>query len=198
MIKQIECELGGGLMVADREWFSTVKEELGYKLSIALDIEGRTEIIKDFHGRNWREVWRKECKKVVDKCNAKEMALLILHEGAFFVNIESIPCAIQGRDAIQYSIKISVKSEQIAIVEAESFLLSMFSGEEYKQYIDVAATKGDYIVQFTKREPVALGKRFVFGNEDEPVVGVNVFLAEPGYSVPVLEECPHFSFKRSV
>src|SRR5262249_17764764 len=119
MIHEVQCELDGGLIVADRDKLHGGDWNLLEEFTVALDVQGKSDVVYDFPGEDWKTVWRRETAGRVERCNRGELATLILREGAFFVNVD-----VGGQEPVEdraggaeFRCGISVPSGQLVIAE---------------------------------------------------------------------------------
>ena len=69
-----------GLVLTDREYLRELNNRLLYELDILLDRYGESELAYDFSGE-WKDVWRRETREIVEFCNSGKMIVFLTSEG---------------------------------------------------------------------------------------------------------------------
>lgn len=89
-----------GLVLIDESYFDELNEDILYSFEILLDPEGRTELIYDFDGEDWRTVWERESVLIKEFCNAGELIQCLLYPDLEMEKVLEI-----NVDAENYSVK---------------------------------------------------------------------------------------------
>lgn len=71
------------LAIIDPAVFSEMDEEFLYAFDIFLDKDGESELVFDFPGEEWNEVWNRETRCVRDFIEAHKMVLWRIQEGDY-------------------------------------------------------------------------------------------------------------------
>ena len=126
-----DCDMGGGLIIASKQWFDNFSEELAYSLCIILDVDGRTNQIYDYSDKSWNDVWQLEANKWLSLANSGISAPIILREGKYDVtfnpNLDLSNDDLSKNYKLLHFSNLKVEESEIYIAEAEDFLVSSFS-----------------------------------------------------------------------
>src|SRR5262245_66298557 len=95
MADRLKCSVDGGLILIERPTLMRWKAlppvgefDPEGEFSIALDPFGLSNQVYSWPDEEWSEVWRRETQGLVSRVNDGEVALLILHEGEFWVDLD--------------------------------------------------------------------------------------------------------------
>ena len=59
----------------DKKIFNDLNDSFLYAMDIYLDKPGKTELIYDFSGEKWEDVWTRETRIVTEFCRARKMII---------------------------------------------------------------------------------------------------------------------------
>jgi hypothetical protein len=189
MVERLTCQLEGGLLLADKELLSRWREspptdefDLEGEFSIALDVFGKTDQKYQWPDEDWETVWRRETQGLVSCVNRGEIAVLLLHEGEFFVDLAVNASAPEVTGVTKYQSCLNVPSGILAIAEIGTFI-PYWGVKSFPQtfdslvYREIALPSGSYTASFLvpKDAPIVQkGRLFSFGNEKEPALYVRL------------------------
>ena len=71
------CDGLDGLILIDKKYLDEIDDNLLAELDIFLDRDGKTELIYDFPNEEWKEVRKRETKKIIDFCNSGKMVIFL-------------------------------------------------------------------------------------------------------------------------
>lgn len=206
MSNWIRCELGGGLILLDEsrldQWEHSEGEanfEPIEEFSIALDVEGTTDIVYDYPGESWEDVWRRETQGIVSRINAGEMAVLILPEGDFAVDL-NIDGELTKTHTIRYcESEIQISSGKLIIAELGRLIENLGldrkylrADEDWFTYQEIELCPGTYAVRFgvqTRFEGVN-PRSELYGKEEDPAIFVRMSPTANRHSQ--IKELPRF------
>ncbi len=63
---KLDCDDMDALLLIDPGYFSALDDDILYSMDILLDPLGRSELICDFPGEDWKTVWERETKPVLE------------------------------------------------------------------------------------------------------------------------------------
>jgi hypothetical protein len=89
------CDGIDGLILIDEKNLDKFDDILLGELDILLDRYGKSELVYDFPGEKWEDVWKRETRKIVEFCNSGKMIIFLTPEGE--ENCELVISALQNR-----------------------------------------------------------------------------------------------------
>lgn len=104
---KIEYEISfvDALVIIDPERFKEMDEEFLYAFDIFLDKEGESELVCDFPGEDWKEVWDRETAVVQDFIEKSKMIVWRTEEGDYSSNIDKVNDLLEGgKESVQHAI----------------------------------------------------------------------------------------------
>ena len=189
MTLKFECLDAGGLLIADQSFFSNPHQddEVEYVFSIALDLEGNTNIICDFEeDEDWDNIWHRETLFLVDKINNHEFSFVTLPVGDFNLTLSDI--LLEHDENVFYSDSlIQVLSEKVLIFEA-SHWAECTGTRKLQSLHDMSLENGCYRVQIQIDDNIKCQAHD--NSEDTDLVGnilISITKAETINLTPLLE-----------
>lgn len=134
-----ECDNPDGLVIIDEAYLDELSNsELLYALDILLDKKGETELIYDFPGENWSEVWERETQQLRDFCNQGKMIIYLLEDD------------IKGCEVVeeenQSTSMLNASSGNIMIVSAGEIIQCLaYPDVEIEKVLEVNLNPGKYL-----------------------------------------------------
>lgn len=110
------CDGMDGLILIDEKYLDELDDILLSELDILLDRYGKSELVYDFPGEKWEDVWRRETKEIVEFCNSGKMVIFLHYEDEEY-------CEINFSD-FQNGSKtfIDIKSGKLILVNASELI----------------------------------------------------------------------------
>ena len=197
MVVTFSCDLAGGILVADPVVLGRWDREVLGEFNVALDPEGKSDVIYDYPRGNWAATWRSQTQGVVERCKRGEMAFLVLHEGLFYIDLDigSGKEIRGGEGTVEFRSRIVVDSGAVAVAEADKLMENWRDPPEEEYYRVFRVANGEYLVRFVvvnSPETVRAGE-WVFGTPERPAIQVQVV---PGRGdVPRMDELFRYAFR---
>lgn len=69
----LECDDSDGLVLIDKSYLKYLDADMLYAMDILIDRLGKTELIYDFPGEDWSEVWSRETMPIKEFCGSGKM-----------------------------------------------------------------------------------------------------------------------------
>lgn len=110
----LECDGSGGLVLIEKNKLDSLSQELGAILNIVVDVEGETELVADYPGEKWRDVWRRETARLKDLCQGGLMFVGLLEEGEYSAEL-NISDEVSAEDVLGV---VNVSESPLLVVEA--------------------------------------------------------------------------------
>ena len=105
-----------GLVLIDEKYLDELDDGLLRGLDILLDRYGKSELVYDFPGERWEDVWKRETKEIVEFCNSGKMVIFLCDE-------DEDNCGINISDLQDSSNTfIDVKSGKLILVNASELI----------------------------------------------------------------------------
>ena len=103
---RIEYEISfvDALVIIDPERFKEMDEEFLYAFDIFLDKEGESELVYDFPGEDWKEVWDRETAVVRDFIKNSKMIVWRAEEGDYSSNMNEVNYSLDDGDKLENQI----------------------------------------------------------------------------------------------
>lgn len=186
---KIEPTMGvGGILVADRSCLLQQNDAEVYDLTIAIDVDGSTDLTDDFPGQSWKDVWHQKTSDLAAKSATGRFAFCILHSGEFNIEITdeaglNVPnCAL------------SLPTGELCVVEIDSFGEQFFSGRPAVNSV-VKLSPGDYLIEFEERPDAPIDEaNNVYGTDLKPIIVIKV-VPRKGIKVKSLPTINRFDFR---
>lgn len=138
---KIEYEISfvDALVIIDPERFKEMDEEFLYAFDIFLDKEGESELVCDFPGEDWKEVWDRETAVVQDFIEKSKMIVWRTEEGDYSSNIDKVNDLLEGGD------KLVIANNQVMFVSASELIQCLLYPDlDMKVIAEIALEKGTY------------------------------------------------------
>ena len=138
---KIEYEISfvDALVIIDPERFKEMDEEFLYAFDIFLDKEGESELVCDFPGEDWKEVWDRETAVVQDFIEKSKMIVWRTEEGDYSSNIYKVNDLLEGGD------KLEITNNQVMFVSASELIQCLLYPDLDMEVIaEIALEKGTY------------------------------------------------------
>lgn len=143
--------LPDGLVLIDEAYFDEFDEEMLYSLDIMLDTKGRTELIYDFPGEEWRIVWERESLLIKDFCDSGKMFIYLCDK-----DMEN--CEIELLDSCE-GVHINVPSGRLVLVNAGEMIQCLLYPElEMEKLLEINVEPGSYNVECEDISGIKIGK----------------------------------------
>lgn len=115
---RIEYEISfvDALVIIDPERFKEMDEEFLYAFDIFLDKEGESELVYDFPGEDWKEVWDRETAVVRDFIKNSKMIVWRAEEGDYSSNMNEVNYSLDDGD------KLEIINNQVMLVSASELI----------------------------------------------------------------------------
>lgn len=138
----LDCGPVNGLVLIDQSYLGALDDELLYAMDILLDITGKTELICDFPGEKWSDVWQRETKSIREFCNSGKMILWLFNKG------EERDCEFVCDGTITDCSKwLHAPSGNLLAVTADEFIQCIaYPDLEMEKIFELPVTKGWYAV----------------------------------------------------
>ncbi|MCP3105499.1 hypothetical protein LZ198_42245 [Myxococcus sp. K15C18031901] len=85
----VTCELTGGLLMGDRQNLENLSNAEILGAEIGLSEDGNTDLMYDYPGERWEEVFARETRALRRLCESGHVLFLNLGEGLFFGEVET-------------------------------------------------------------------------------------------------------------
>ena len=171
-----DCDMGGGLIISSKQWFDDLSEQLAYSLMVVLDIDGNSELIYDFLGQSWNDVWLLEANKWLSLANSGIAASIILREGTYNVTM-NLDIHSSNIDKLSHFSNLKVEDNEIYIAEADDFLTGYSSDilkYEDEDFERINIPSGFYKLYCTSKEDTGSESAFnIFFHQVENLSHVN-------------------------
>ena len=206
MTEQIYCGLDGGLLLMDSDRLDALERvdftegfDPAGEFSIAFDVRGKTDHIDDFPDEPWPAVWRRETQGLVALVNKGEMALLILQDGEFFVdlNLDGPPPPLV--DTKIYRSRLELPTGKLSIVEPgyhiEHWGVPTKPDLVRLRHRRLEVAPGWYVATFfVAKSPLSreIKRVWTYGTSDDPAIHVR--LERSASPVPPIGELFHHPF----
>ena len=138
---KIEYEISfvDALVIIDPERFKEMDEEFLYAFDIFLDKEGESELVCDFPGEDWKEVWDRETAVVQDFIEKSKMIVWRTEEGDYSSNIDKVNGLLEGGDILE------IANNQVMFVSASELIQCLlYSDLDMEVIAEIALEKGTY------------------------------------------------------
>ena len=138
---KIEYEISfvDALVIIDPERFKEMDEEFLYAFDVFLDKEGESELVCDFPGEDWKEVWDRETAVVQDFIEKSKMIVWRTEEGDYSSNIDKVNDLLEGGD------KLEITNNQVMFVSASELIQCLLYPDLDMEVIaEIALEKGTY------------------------------------------------------
>jgi hypothetical protein len=173
-----DCQVDGGLVVADRATLNALSDADLSSLMVALDDQGQTDLALDYPGEPWQHVYDRETLRLKERCTAGELWFANLGPGRFWgrgaVDEEGdtpVPDVLASSEG---SLRLS--SGELVVVEA-GYLCERKAHALRKPLAEVRVQAGLYSVHFLRMaRPEGIGVRGEFGARGRPAVILNLRL----------------------
>ena len=148
---EFNSEMGGGIVLIEPEAIAALGDDTLYWMNIAVDPTGSTDIVCDYAGQDWQQVWAEQTYPLVQMARRGQMSLAVTNNASYKVQVvigeeyARIDALLIGKQALQ------VSHGRIAIVEAGGLLETKFSDEEPQGYASFELANGLYIVTFFRQ-----------------------------------------------
>lgn len=140
MIFELECESMDGLVLIDQSYLHELDDDMLCEMNILLDISGESELIYDFPGEVWTEVWERETKSIRKFCNSGKMIIYLMSG----VNKQ---CEIVYDDNVPADSKwLHLPTGKLLAVSASEFLQCLFYQMEMEKFFEMTVEKGWYAI----------------------------------------------------
>jgi hypothetical protein len=185
----LRCELGGGLLLVDRDYIAhLLRKDMLYRLSVAVDVNGVTQMRSRFPGEDWSTVWNRETRPVLELCRLGWVALCILRDGSYSVDVHILQeeIAREGYRTL-FTGAVSVRSGCLVAVELGHLIEAAYSGD-HPQASDITVPSGEVVVRMGTK---ACGFGAVGKNREHTGVTVDIIQSRQGvffsgHQIPVL------------
>ncbi len=149
-----KCDGIDGLVLIDEDYLNEIDDDLLAELDIFLDKDGKTELVYDFPNEEWKDVRKRETKKLLEFCNLGKMVIFLTKkdEDNCEINISDIK-----NDSNTY---IDIKSGKLILVNASELIQCLVYPElemEINLRID-NIDKGVYSVKYDGIKDIKLVK----------------------------------------
>lgn len=104
------------LIIIEPERFKEMDEEFLYAFDIFLDSDGESELICDFPGENWAEVWDRETKIVQNFIQNGKMIAWKIEKGTYSSNIYEVSDLLNDGD------KLDITNNRVMLVSASELI----------------------------------------------------------------------------
>jgi hypothetical protein len=118
----LECDGYGGIVLIEKDKVKSLSKEIGAVLNVVIDVEGRSDLVSDYPGENWQDVWAKELDNLRSICKDGLMFVGLLKDGEYCVDIDVGEEGISV-DALVGSIKVF--DSHLLVVEAGELIQSI-------------------------------------------------------------------------
>lgn len=129
-----------GLVLIDRESLKKLDSRLLYELDILLDRYGKSELAYDFSDE-WKDVWKRETKEIVEFCNSGKMIIFLTSEGK--ENCEFTVSTLQSRPTSF----IDIRSGKMILLNASELIQCLsYPSLEMETILDISLEPGTYLL----------------------------------------------------
>lgn len=129
-----------GLVLTDREYLKELNRGLLYELDILLDRYGESELACDFPGEKWKDVWKRETRKIVEFCNSGKMIIFLTSERK--EDCELVVSTLQSRPASF----IDIRSGKMILLNAGELIQCLsYPSLEMETILDISLEPGTYL-----------------------------------------------------
>lgn len=144
-------DLPDGLVIMDEAYFGELNEEILYSFEIMLDHEGRSELIYDFSGEDWRTVWERETALIKEFCSEGKLFVYLCDKDIEGCEIEFVNnCGGES---------ILVPSGKFVVVNAgELIQCLMYPDLEMEKLLEFDVETGRYNIECDGLEHIKLSK----------------------------------------
>lgn len=137
----IEYEISfiDALVIIDPERFQEIDEEFLYAFDIFLDIDGESELVYDFPGEDWNEVWNRETSCVRDFIANNKMIVWKIQKGDYTANLNKVNYHLVD------GAKLEIINDNAIIVSASELIQGLLYPELNMEIIaEIPLEKGTY------------------------------------------------------
>jgi hypothetical protein len=167
-----DCQVDGGLVVADRATLNALSDVDLFSLMVALDDQGQTELALDYPGESWQHVYDRETQRLKERCRTGDLWFANLGPGRFWGKVEvgGTPMPdVLGEGSLH------LPSGELVVVEA-GHLCARRAHAMKKPLAEVSVQTGLYSVQFLRMaRSEGVGVRGEFGASGRPAVVLNLW-----------------------
>lgn len=193
-MEELKCDSGGGIVLVDRDVLARLKrlpptEELDYaeSLSVAVDVDGKTDQIYRWPDEPWGTVWKRETTPLVEKINTGELAMVVFHEGIFVCDIDATDRMVFSGNGREMRLLLYVPSGMLVIAELEKLAedWEVIFPTEHDSFAqrEISVSPGWYDVVFWFPANVQSskdGRRWRFGSIDQPACIIRILPSVEG------------------
>lgn len=131
---------GDGFVLIDISSLSGLTDDMLYELDILLDVSGTSELICDFPGEKWSEVWVRETKSIRAFCESGKMLLWLMED------FRDKECEMEYDAGLDKSSKwLHVPTGKLLAVTASELIQCLaYPGLEMEKVFELTLPKGWY------------------------------------------------------
>lgn len=131
---------GDGFVLIDVSSLGGLTDGMLYEMDILLDVSGRSELIYDFPGEKWSEVWVRETQSIRAFCESGKMLLWLMED------FREKECEMEYDEGLEKSSKwLYVPSGKLLAVEAGELIQCLaYPGLEMEKVFELTLPKGWY------------------------------------------------------
>ncbi|QRK11375.1 hypothetical protein JQX13_15640 [Archangium violaceum] len=173
-----DCEVDGGLVVADRETLNALSDEDLFSMMVALDEQGTSELAFDYPGVSWQHVYDRETLRLRELCTAGGLWFANMGPGRFWggVEVEQVGSTSMPDGLASGGGSLRLPSGDVVVVEA-GYLCARRAYAVEEPMAEVSVRAGLYGVRFLRlpRPEGHQGIRGEWGASGRPAVVVSLW-----------------------
>lgn len=140
---QLECDDSDALVLIDPGYFSDLDDDLLYSMDILLDPLGRSELIFDYPGEDWKTVWERETKPVLELSGAGKLFIKQFSEQQEKMGFEFV----HGEDEEELAGRLHIPTGKLVAVSASELIQCLaYPGLEMETIFEMELPAGWYAV----------------------------------------------------
>ena len=145
----LECDGSGGIVLIEKDIVSTLSKELAAILNVVIDVNGQTELVFDYPGQEWRDVWSNELRNLNDSVKSGLMFVGLLDDGEYKVELE----LVNEPSTKECLGLVKVEKSPLLVVEAGELIQKVLYPQlELEIAYEYGLDKGNYRVYCTLQE----------------------------------------------
>lgn len=155
---KLDCDDMDALVLIDPGYFSALDDDILYSMDILLDPLGRSELICDFPGEDWKTVWERETKPVLELSRQGKLFIKQFSEHKVKMGCE----LVHAEDGEELTGKLHILTGKLVAVSASELIQCLAYPElEMEKIFEMDFKEGWYRVawqepgKFKYREMIA-------------------------------------------
>lgn len=188
----IQSDPAGGILIADKTVIQqmtadgNLDEDFQDILSIAMDIDGTSDLTYSFPDEQWARVWQRETAPLLQLVHEQRIAVCLLNEGMIYADLELLGRQPDCGDCTRFESFVVTESGTIASVEIGNLvvcwdleeLAALRNERTTFVYDEVTVPPGRYRVSFdiNRMAPSSQFNRYLVAYGDKTIPALSVRL----------------------